>query len=203
MKSKYEDVSNHLGWLANPVDSVTGWIFALIGSLDAVVVVPVAWLTVGAVVLGHKLAPPPAPSHPMLDRLGKIPPRVRSTTGSLLADIRERFSAFWAGLRLLANAGLIPMLMFSVVFLLVIRIPTLVSQAVRLIVGPTSEDVYLAFAPMEAGLGLALSMALTAPLLAAALDWLIASSAAAEPAEVSEASAGPRTPATGMQPEPR
>lgn len=190
VKSKYEDVTDHLGWLADPIDSVTGWVFDVIGSLDAVVVVPVAWLTVGAVVLGHKLAPPP-PSHHVLDRFSRIPPRVRSTTGSLLADIRERFSAFWAGLRLLANAGLVPMLLFSLVFLLVIRIPTLVSQGVRLIVGPTVEDTWLAFAPMESGLGLALSMALTAPLLAAALDWLIASPAAEEISEAVEESQTP------------
>lgn len=190
VKSKYEDVTDHLGWLADPIDSVTGWVFDVIGSLDAVVVVPVAWLTVGAVVLGHKLAPPP-PSHHVLDRFSRIPPRVRSTTGSLLADIRERFSAFWAGLRLLANAGLVPMLLFSLVFLLVIRIPTLVSQGVRLIVGPTVEDTWLAFAPMESGLGLALSMALTAPLLAAALDWLIASPATEEISEAVEESQTP------------
>ena len=168
----YDDSVGRLGWLANPIDTVTAWLFALIGSVDAVIVVPVAWLTVGAVVLGHKLSPPPAREpHP---RWQRVPPVVRSASSSLLADLRERWSAFWGGLRLLGAAGFAPMLAFGVVFLLAIRLPVLVSQLVRLATGPVDTITWLAFSPMERSLGMAVSMALTAPLLAAAMDWLVA-----------------------------
>jgi len=168
----YDGSVGQLGWLANPVDSVTTWLFAVLGSVDAVIVVPVAWLTVGAVVLGHKLSPPPAREpHP---RWQRVPPVVRSASSSLLADLRERWSAFWGGLRLLGAAGFAPMLAFGLAFLLVIRLPVLVSHLVRLLTGPVDTITWLAFSPMERSLGMAVSMALTAPLLAAAMEWLVA-----------------------------
>jgi hypothetical protein len=170
--SVYDDTVGQLGWLGNPIDSVTTWLFTLLGSFDAVIVVPVAWLTVGAVVLGHKLSPPPAPEpHP---RWQRIHPVVRTASSSLFADLRERWSAFWGGLRLLGTAGFAPMLAFGLVFLLAIRLPVLVSQLVRQVTGPVDTITWMAFSPMERSLGMAVSMALTAPLLAAAMDWLVA-----------------------------
>ncbi len=192
----YDGVVDKLGWLGHPIDTVTTWLFAVIGSFDAVIVVPVAWLTVGAVVLGHKLSPPRPHERP--DRFARVPLRVRKVTASLLGDIRERWSAFWGGLRLLAAAGLMPMLAFGLVFLLAIRLPVIVSQLVRLVVGPTDTNTWLAFSPMESGLGLALSMAITAPLLAAAVDWLVAArvtSPHVDEPELTEAAEGPRSPA--------
>lgn len=185
----YEAVRDRLGWLASPIDHVTGWLFDLLGSVDAVVVVPIAWLTVGAVVLGHKLSPPAAPEHP--DRFARVPPRVKAMGASLFADVRTRWSAFWGGLRLLSTAGLLPMLVFGLVFLVAIRIPLLISQLLREVIGPVRTETWLAFNPMEAGLGFALSMALTAPLLAAAINWLLAGQLtdSPEPADGEDAAA--------------
>ena len=188
----YDDTVAHLGWLAHPVDTVTTFLFGLVGSLDAVVVVPVAWLTVGAVVLGHKLSPPADTDRP--SRFARIPAPVRKVGSSLTSDLRERWSAFWGGLKLLGTAGLVPMLVFGLVFLVAIRIPLLVSQLVRLVVGPVLTDTWLAFTPMEQALGIALSMAITAPLLAAAVDWLIAPRLLEQEA-VTEEAAAPRSPA--------
>lgn len=175
----WDSTVGQLGWLASPIDSVTTWLFTILGSVDAVIVVPVAWLTVGAVVLGHKLSPPPGPEpHP---RWQRVPPVVRTASSSLFADVRERWSAFWGGLRLLGSAGLAPMLAFGLVFLIAIRLPVLVSQAVRHLTGPVDTTSWMAFSPMERSLGLAVSMAITAPLLAAAMDWLIAPRLAGQP----------------------
>jgi len=170
---QYDRVVDELGPLANPVDSATGWLFGLIGAVDAVVIVPLAWLTVGAVVLGHRLSPPPKPTREPNPTLQKIPAPVRRFGGGLVADVRERWSAFWNGLRMMAAAGLMPMLTFCLAFLLVIRIPWALSEVLRLAIGPVNTDTWLAFAPMEAALGLAVTMVLAASLLAAAIDWLL------------------------------
>jgi hypothetical protein len=176
----YDDHIGQLGWLSNPVDGFTNWVFSVLGSVDAVIVVPVAWLTVGAVVLGHKLSPPPPREpHP---RWQRVHPVIRTASSSLFADLRERWSAFWGGLRLLGTAGLAPMLAFGLVFLLAIRLPIAVSELVRHLTGPVDTDTWQAFAPMERSLGMAVSMALTAPLLAAAMDWLVAPKLAAQAA---------------------
>ena len=92
-----------LGWLAHPVDTVTAWVFRVLGSFDALVVVPLAWLTVAAVVLG--LVAPPAPvAHPILDRLAVVPAPVRKGLGNLTTGVRSRFTGLFHGLRLLARA---------------------------------------------------------------------------------------------------
>jgi hypothetical protein len=173
VQDRYEQAVTALGPLANPVDAVTGWLFGLVGSLDAVVVVPLAWLTVAAVVLGHKLSPP-TPPDPERSRWRRVPPRVRRMGTSLFADVVERWSAFWGGLRLLATTGLVPMLVFGLCFLVALQVPWLVSHVVRLVVGPVRTDTFLAFAPWEGALGLSLSMVVVAPLLAAAVEWLVA-----------------------------
>ncbi|MFC7485966.1 hypothetical protein ACOCJ7_05510 [Knoellia sp. CPCC 206453] len=170
---QYDTVVANLGPLANPVDTVTGWLFGLLGAIDAVVIVPLAWLTVGAVVLGHKLSPPESAGREPNPRWERIPAPVRRYGGGLVADLRERWSAFWNGLRMMATAGLLPMLTFCLAFLLVIRIPWAVGQLLRLAIGPTETTTWLAFSPMEKVAGLAITMVLAAALLAAAIDWLL------------------------------
>lgn len=170
---QYDTVISALGALANPVDSATTWLFGLLGAIDAVVIVPLAWLTVGAVVLGHKLSPPETPAAQPNPRWERIPAPVRRYGGGLVADIRERWSAFWNGLRMMATAGLLPMLTFSLAFLLVLRIPWLLSQLLRWVIGPLQTDTWLAISPMEKAVGLTITMVLAAALLAAAIDWLL------------------------------
>ncbi|HUP99479.1 MAG TPA: hypothetical protein VM093_03380 [Aeromicrobium sp.] len=169
----YGAVIDRLGPFAHPVDAFTTWLFSLLGSVDAVVVVPLAWLTVGAVVLGHQLAEPepePGPASPATPTAWR---KGWSVLRSLTSDIRERFTAFWGGLKLLATAGLGPMLGFCIAFLLVLKAELLVGFLIRHLVGPVDTDTWLAFSPMEGVLSQALEMALIAVLLTAALDWLL------------------------------
>lgn len=188
--SGYERLVDDLGWLSRPAAAAGDWFLGLFGSLDTVIIVPIAWLTVGAVVLGHKLNPP-RPQLEASERWSRVPPRARSVAASLTDDLRERWSAFWGGLRLLASAGLAPMLMFCLSFLLVLRLPDLLALAARQLWGPTEYATWTAFQPMEAGLALALSMVVTAALLAAAVEWLVAPQVAEQEAEaVSRSVAG-------------
>ncbi|MDT0212882.1 hypothetical protein Q9R29_03190 [Rothia sp. ARF10] len=180
---QYDQVITTLGPLANPVDTATTWLFGLLGAVDAVVVVPLAWITVGAVVLGHKLSGPEEPVRQPDPRWERVPAPVRRFGGGLVADVRERWSAFWNGLRMMAAAGLLPMLTFCVVFLLVLRVPWIVTQLVRLAVGPMETKTWLAFSPMEKSVGLAVTMVLAAALLAAAIDWLLGPRVGTRPVE--------------------
>lgn len=180
---RYDQAVDTLGPFANPVDTATSWLFGLLGAVDAVVVVPLAWVTVGAVVLGHKLSSPERPAAAANERWQRIPAPVRRFGGGLVADVRERWSAFWNGLRMMATAGLLPMLTFCLAFLVVIRIPWLVGQLLRLAIGPVRTETWLAFSPMEKAVGLAVTMVLTAALLAAAIDWLLGPRLGTHPAD--------------------
>ncbi len=169
----WDDVLGHLGWFGHPIANATSWIFGVVGSLDAVVVVPIGWLAVAAVVLGHDLKEEPADQEAARTADPSLGRRVRGLFVSLVDDLRKRWSAFFGGLRLIASGGLVPMLAFGLLFLLVIRIPHLVSLGVRAIAGPVDTTTWLAFSPHESALGLAVAMVLTACTLAAAIDWLL------------------------------
>ncbi|MFT4286284.1 hypothetical protein [Nocardioides sp.] len=185
-RDRYHDVVAGLGDLAHPVDTVIGWLWGILGSFDAVVVVPLAWITVAAVVVGHTLAPPPPIRHPVLDRTRSWPRPIRallSGIGQVFDDVRSRFSGLVNGLRLLGRAGLLPMLIFALAFLLALRAPYAVSWVWRLISGPEPTATFLAFSPIEVAVGEALQWVVLAALLAAAVDRLMlpGSSAAVSP----------------------
>ena len=163
LQDAYTWIVDVLGPLAGGFRWVLDAVTVLTGSLDAVVLLPIAWLTFAAVVLGYTL----------LDTSTPRPVEKRGFLASLWRDVRERWASLLGGLKLLTTAGLAPMLVFSLVFLLVIRIPPLLAEVVRLVIGPQEFFIAAAIAPAIVALGFALSMAVTAPLLAAAIDWLV------------------------------
>lgn len=54
----YDAVVGALGPVGGAVDAVVGWLLGVAGQLDTLVVVPLAWLTVGAIVYGRELGDP-------------------------------------------------------------------------------------------------------------------------------------------------
>lgn len=145
----------------------------LFESLDIVLVGPLAWLAIGAVVLGHKLMEPPSTEHRWLDRMTWIPSGLRTLLESLTEDLRARFSALWNGLKMIVRGGLGPMLVFCLGYLVVMRAPQGVGWLVRGVTGPVETNTWLAFSTMEAAAGLAISLALAAALIAATVDALV------------------------------
>jgi hypothetical protein len=176
----YDDVVDVLGPVAGVFTGALHAVEAVLGSFDAVVVVPVGWLTLAAVVLGYKL----------LESEEEAPAtEQRGLVSALRADVKERWSALVDGVRLLAAGGLVPMLLFSLVFLLITRVPLVVHEAFRAVVGPRFFGTWVALDPFQVAIGFALSLALTTPVLAAAVDWLIRARTA------SRTAASPTTPA--------
>lgn len=159
----------------------------VLDSLDVVVVAPLAWLAIGAVVLGHRLMEPPSTEHRWLDRMTWLPAGLRSLLESLTEDVRARLAALWDGLRMIRVGGLGPMLVFCLGYLVVMRAPYAVGWLVRTVTGPVPSDTWLAFSPMEAAAGLALSLALAAPLVAATVARLVERGLAVREEEAEEA----------------
>lgn len=170
------DLVERLGPLGSPVDTVTAWLFEVLGSFDAIVVIPLAWMTVGAVVYGHKLVPPPEPRFPEFPIVAKVPGPVRQWGGEVVADVRERFTGLFGGIRQLAIAGLAPMLIFGLAFLASARLEDGLNLAARLVIGPQELDTWLAFSPHVATITRAVGLTITMCLLAAAVDRVLAAS---------------------------
>jgi hypothetical protein len=167
--------------VARPVDFVVDWLFGLLGNLDTVLVVPVAWLTVGAIVYGHKLTPQEPPPLRKFKILAKVPRPIRRWSGELVSDLRDRFVALFGGFRQLAIAGLAPMLIFGLAFLASSRLQDGLDLLGRQLMGPQRLDTWLAFSPHVTTVTRAIGLTVTMCLLAAAVDRVLAAGSAAHP----------------------
>lgn len=184
------DLLDLVGPAARPLDAAVTWVGGLLGELDDIVVVPIAWLTVGAIVYGHKLAAGPArpPRGGRASRFDRLPAPVRrwggELVGQLVGDVRARFSGLVSGIRRLAVAGLGPMLVFALAFLASARIEDGLQLLVRVWLGPQQVDTWLAFSPHVDTVTRAIGLTITMCLLAAAVDRILGAdrTALADPA---------------------
>lgn len=167
-----------LGPFTDVVRSAGEWLMAAIASADTVIVVPLAWLAVGAVVYGHKLAPPAPSSSELLQRASKrwsaLPKPVRVVGANVSSDVRERFTPLVHGVRTLARAGLAPMLFFCISFLVAQTARDWLWEAERLLIGP--HDLQEVWMPLSGPLSLfndAVGVVLLACLLGAAVDRVL------------------------------
>ena len=182
-----------------PLKVAVSWVDSLVGSIDTVIIVPIAWLAVGAVVYGYKLTPLGAPSHALYQRaagrLARGPRTLRRAATELGTDIYGRFKPLVNGLRVVFHAGWRPMLVFWLAFLVAQTAPQWLWELERMIIGP--RDLGAVWSPLSGPLGLvneAVGAVLLACLLAAAVDRALR----AQPAEPAEL--GRRRRAAGLGP---
>jgi len=187
----------------NAVAFVADGAGTVLESLDVVLVAPLAWLAIGAVVLGHKLMEPPSTEHRWLDSMTWLPRGLRSLLESLTEDLRARFSALWNGVKMIVDGGLGPMLVFCLGYLVIMRVPQGLGWAVRAVTGPVETNTWLVFSVMELAAGLALALALAAALIAATVEVLVERGLVVREEE-DAAGAGPATAGrTSRTPDPR
>lgn len=176
-----------LGPLGSAVESARGWLWGVLGDFDAIVVIPIAWLTVGAVVYGRRITEPEAriAARERIDRrLQRLPRPVQRWGGDFLDDVGARFAGLFKGLRLLAVAGLVPMLLFCLVFLLATQAKYATMEVFRWVTGPLDSIDAPAFWPWMDVVAQGVYTLLVVGLLAAAVDRVIRrqQQLAAEPA---------------------
>ena len=172
---RWEQLIVFVGPLGRPLEAVVAGIGNLLTDANAVLLIPVAWLTVGAVALGQKI---PAPTQRRRrfaaeERLKRVPHAVRRVGHEATADLRGRFSGLGNGIRLLAVGGLLPMLLFCLVFVIARQAGQLVIVVWRAVVGPVARDDALAFYPYLTVASNAVYTVLLVGLLAAAIDRII------------------------------
>lgn len=176
-----------VGPFAAPLDRVVDTAAGVLGNLDDLVVIPLAWLTVGAVVYGHKLAALPKRRTLAPAAWRRVPAPVRrwttEATAPVVGDVRGRFTALVDGLRRLAIAGLGPMLVFALAFILATRAEEGIQLLARAVSGPQDRDTWLAFAPAVSALATAVGLTITMALLAAGVERILTGQAARTPTD--------------------
>lgn len=187
----WQKVVTVLGPVGELIRAVTSWVWGVLGDFDVLVVIPLAWLVVGAVVYGRSLgepaaAPPLAVPEPVArrmrsveqlaavarwrQRLSLLPEWLRSWLAEPVASFTSRFSALGTGLRTLVRAGLVPMVTLCLVFLLARQSELAVAAGLRAVLPAMDADLMVALAPYVGILFSAVSSVLMAVLVAAAVD---------------------------------
>lgn len=170
---RWQALTELLGPLTGPVRSLGRQAAELVANADQTIVLPIAWLTVGAVVFGRELVPPSGTDRHRQWR-ERIPRWADRGIVEATRSVAERFGALARGVRLLAVAGLLPMLLFCVAFLLADQAGTLVDEAVRALVGPHEGTTVIYLSPILAILGEVTRNVVVVCLLAAALGRVVA-----------------------------
>lgn len=172
----WHSVIEALGPVGGPVEAARAWFWGVLGDFDAIVIIPVAWLTVGAIVYGRTISSPSGPEKPRAHlerRLSRLPGPVGRWVGDFVDDFTSRFAGLAKGLRTLAVAGLVPMLLFCLVFVLALQAKYLTYELVRVLTGPLDPTDSTAFSPwMDVVAGAVYTLAVVG-LLAAAVDRVI------------------------------
>ncbi|WP_122261946.1 hypothetical protein [Ornithinimicrobium cerasi] len=183
-------------------DSAVSWLWDLLGDFDTLVVVPLAWLVVGAVVYGRELA---EPRDTDLSRVGvrvvgairderalarlerarqrsarvrarasRLPVWLREWAAAPVTSVTERFAALGRGLLTLLRAGLVPMVTLCLVLILARHAGVAVAILLRAVVGPMDAEWGRVVAPyVSMGLNLVTTL-LMVVLIAAAVDRFLA-----------------------------
>ncbi|WP_332643451.1 hypothetical protein [Aeromicrobium sp.] len=191
VENHWSNLLSVVGPLKAPLDALAHGIGNVLSDADAVVIVPIAWLTVGAVALGQRVETTRSTKQrPRVERLTQRVPRVvRRVSHEATADLRARFSDLGNGLRLLAVGGLVPMLMFCLVFFLARGAGTVTEELWRIVAGSAERDTALAFAPYVSAMSNGAYTLALVGLLAAAIDRVLANQPV-QPAADSPASTG-------------
>lgn len=162
----------------------------VVESLDEVLIAPLGWLAIGAVVLGRQLMAPPSTEHRWLDQM-TMPTPLRNVLEAITQEVRNRFSPLWQGLKMIVRGGAGSMLVFCLAYLVVMRVPVGTEWLVRAATGPVETQLWLSvISPWEQAAGLAIALALAGPLIAAAVDRIVERGLTVEADENSELSDG-------------
>jgi hypothetical protein len=118
---------------------LSDWAGVLWANADLVFLAPIAWLTMGAVVYGRNIEEPKLTDERILTAAARritTMPVIKIVAAPINAELQKRFGPLLGGLRMLAKAGLRPMLLFCLVFILLQSADSGLWELERFLLGP-------------------------------------------------------------------
>jgi hypothetical protein len=184
----WQALTSWLGPLTDPLRWVSGLFSDTLERIGPIVVTPLLWLAVGAVVVvgglpesrrGRAVEDRFAASlSPALDRLRK-----RRARAKLVELATRRFEDLVDGVKVLVHAGLLPVLVFCLLMPLTRLAEWGVGEALRALLGPRDPETMVAFSAYLGILTGAVQTLLTVVLVVAALHRLLLRDVEEETAE--------------------
>ncbi|MDO5700515.1 MAG: hypothetical protein Q4P36_03490 [Bowdeniella nasicola] len=126
------------------------WVGSLISSIGALIVVPVAWLTIGATLYGAELkkGEPIFDEEAATDRIRRLPSPVKRTITHVVSPVTTPLKAAVDALRKIVVAGFIPMVAFCVIFALTGWLRIGVDVLAHHLLGPRPSALNFALEPV-------------------------------------------------------
>lgn len=154
-----------------------GKVFSSAGSL---IVVPVAWLSIGALVYGTKLAedarprralePEPVSLSAREKVINQARQRAKAAAMNVVSPVTDPVKSAWRAFRKIAVAGVGPMVMFCLVFALAQQLTVGIAWVAHWIIGPRRDILMIALEPYALAVARLGYMTAMTVLLAAAVN---------------------------------
>ncbi|MBJ7356649.1 hypothetical protein [Nocardioides sp.] len=156
LQDAWSTVTGWFGPFTDPLRAVGDLLSALVEGVGGIVVTPVAWLAVGAVVIAGGLPASRRARLELPDRAQHLHARVAPAlarwraprsraTAKTLELLGRRFADLVDGLRILVHAGLLPVLAFCLVLPLARLAEWGAAEGLRALLGPRDPDTMIAF----------------------------------------------------------
>ncbi len=158
--------------LGNLIDATT----RMLSDLGSVVIVPVAWLAIGATIYGYQLQASKlaVPGHEEVSRrIQRVPSPVRRVALHVSEPVVTPVKSAWDAVRKVAAAGVLPMVMFCVVFLVAGAVQSVVARLLHTLIGPGDELRQFALEPYATMVERGAYFILVLALLAAAVNVVV------------------------------
>ena len=159
--------------LSAPVTATMDGIAAFLGSLGAVALVPVAWLGIGAAVYGQRLAGQELSVETHEDvarRIKQVPQPVRRVVAHAVEPVTTPVQQALGAIGKIAAAGIIPMVLFCVVFVVTSALQGGAAWVMRQLIGPGPAARQYAWEPyailVERGVYFVVALALLGEIVA-------------------------------------
>lgn len=190
----WEGVVAWLRSISSLMTAAVDAVAAFLGGLGTLVIVPVAWLAIGAAVFGASLKATAfrVETHDEVTRrLKAIPRPVRRVVSQAIEPLTTPVQNTVAAIAKVASAGILSMVLFCVVFYIASSLQTFVYLATRLAFGPGTDLRQYAMSPfMQLG-GRLVYFVVALSLLAAAVNAIVLSQRAAAETAAAQADAEP------------
>lgn len=170
-------------------DALDAWVRApfelagkLIATMGSLVIVPVAWLAIGATVYGSQLKGSwELPTHEQATaRLSQVPSPIRRAVGHVIEPVTTPIKNTAKAIGKVASAGVLPMVLFCVVFAVTGWLRVGVDHLAWLVMGPASQELQAAREPYVLLVEGVVYFVITLALLSAAVNHVIGAQQEAE-----------------------
>lgn len=174
----HDTIKETPGVVGQTFSSVMTWLGGLLGSAGELVVVPVAWLAIGAMIYGSKLTarelPVVATPEQVTERLKRIPNPVQQLLAQVVEPVVTPVQNTLTAISKIAAAGVLPMIFFCVSFGLIGKLLKLaVAWAAHWVIGPQEALWQAALDPYVSLVERGAYLIVTVALVAAAVNRIV------------------------------